>query len=442
MSTLETSRSVRRGRIQQPRDARWKQVREYAPTIVTELTVMAGQIVVYKQAAHFLGRQGFSEYALARRAISMIYPIALLGFGVGLPRYMALAAAYQDRRNDRFFGATLWCVGSATAILIALINSMPLAAAYLIYGSAAFKTLVFPMSLIIAGLAIHAIVYSYFRGNLQMARANTLQLLNLAAVPLLSFFGAPHNAGAVLTRIGFLSTCVSLSGLLFLTPWQQICANSLNEAQLLLRYGAPRMLGDFALLALLGLPAFWVAHQFGVQEAGSVAFGMSLLGMIGAVFAPLGLILLPKASGLIARGAREELGSHTSAVFQFSFFVSMLLTLLIEIWAGPLLRIYLGRGFSEISTTVRIVMLGAVPYAIYTSLRSAIDARHFKAINTRNCLIALAILVLGSGLLSMLPKASAVNLVLPLPLSLFALGLMTWSQARKVASGLDLDSLL
>ena len=90
---------------------------------------------------------------------------------------------------------------------------------------------------------------------------------------------------------------------------------------------------------------------------------------------------------------------------------------------------------------VRLVMLGAVPYAVYTALRSAIDARHFRAINTKNCLIALASFASCSVLLSAFHKSSANALILPLPVSLLILGTLTWSEARKVASGLDAGSL-
>src|SRR6266849_4226568 len=67
-------------------------VREYAGTFATEFTVLACQLLTYKLAAHFLGKAGFAEYAVARRTISLIYPLPLLGLGIALPRYIAQAA--------------------------------------------------------------------------------------------------------------------------------------------------------------------------------------------------------------------------------------------------------------------------------------------------------------------------------------------------------------
>src|SRR5436309_7396612 len=74
----------------------WKQVKEYVPTFLTEFAVMAGQIAAYKLAAHYLGRQGFAEYALARRTISLLIPIPMLGLTVGLPRYIGFSNGRRD----------------------------------------------------------------------------------------------------------------------------------------------------------------------------------------------------------------------------------------------------------------------------------------------------------------------------------------------------------
>src|ERR1700730_9978680 len=73
-----------------------EQIREYLPTFVTEFAVLISQVVAYKLAAYFLGPNGFSEYAVARRTIMLIYPVAMLGLGVGLPRYIGPA----DARNN------------------------------------------------------------------------------------------------------------------------------------------------------------------------------------------------------------------------------------------------------------------------------------------------------------------------------------------------------
>jgi len=190
MATIETSKlMLLRGMFPWLTDAAWEQVWEYAPTFLTEFAVMASQVVVYKLAANFLGKQGFSEYAIARRAISTIYPVGLLGLGVALPRYIAISARREEvTLQDRFFSATMWCVGLSVILIFALVNLMPSKFAYLIYSDGSYKSLTMPISMIIVGLTLHALAYAYFRGHLQMGRANIFQFVNLGTVPLLAFF--------------------------------------------------------------------------------------------------------------------------------------------------------------------------------------------------------------------------------------------------------------
>lgn len=434
MTTIETEtitatrpwsvRAIGRGILDEGRD--------YTSTFLTQFADLGCQVLAYKLAAHYLGKQGFSEYAVARRAISTIYPVCLLGLGVALPRYIAISLADRDEGvQDRFFGASVWCVAVAVALAVALMNVGSSSFSYLIYGESSYRGLVFPISTIIVGLCLHSLAYGYFRGHLRMDRANLLQLVNSGMVPLVVLSWKARSVGTVLGEIGLLTILVSSLALLF-TPWQKVASNCRSEVKALLRYGIPRMPGDLALIALLGLPTFLVAHQVGVQNAGYVAFSISVLSMIAAVFAPIGLVLLPKASGLIARGANDELKAHLSTVLRLSLIVSGFLTIATEISAGALIRAYLGRDFSEVPTLVRIAMLGAVPYAVYSALRSAVDARHFKAINSRNCAIALAILAVCSGLLILMHDKLAIRLILPLPLSLLILGILTWREAKRV----------
>src|SRR5215472_16552492 len=99
--------------------------REYASTFATQFADLGCQLLVHKLAAHYFGKQGFSEYAVARRAISTIYPVCLLGLGVALPRFIAVSAADEEGAvRDRFWGASLWCVGFMVLFMTLLLNMM------------------------------------------------------------------------------------------------------------------------------------------------------------------------------------------------------------------------------------------------------------------------------------------------------------------------------
>jgi len=374
------------------------QAREYLPTIATEFAVIVAQIVAFKLAAHYLGPEGFSEYAVARRAASLISALPLLGLAVGLPRYIA----YSNGRGDsqatvRYYGAALRCVGIAMILCLIVLNGLRSQIAFLIFGDRVYAGLILPVSLMVLGLALHGIVYSYFRGHLAMMRANLLQVVNLAVVPIVCFTTLHQSTRTLVLSLGSAWFLVAFVGLWF-TPVGGVTAQTPDETRELLRYGIQRLPGEFALMAMLSLPVIFVAHRSGVQQAGFVAFGISVLSMIGAFFTPIGLILLPKASALLADGRRHELRVHVALLIRVSLAVAGVATVLVWFLARPFVALYLGSGFEDAGSLLRLIVLGAVPYALFTVLRNLIDAFHRDAVTAVIAISGLAVFILGAWL--------------------------------------------
>jgi O-antigen/teichoic acid export membrane protein len=370
-------------------------IREYGGTFATEFAVLACQLLTYKLAAHFLGKTGFSEYAVARRTISILYPVVLLGLGVGLPRYIADATGRGDEGlRARYFGATLWCVGLSALVCVVLLNSFPGRLAYLFFGSREYTSLILPLSLVVAGSALHAIVYSYFRGILNMRAANLLQFLSLGLVPLAVFTFYSQSVQALLTALGILTIVVAGLALPF-TPLRAAAKNNRGQAKELLRFGIQRVPGDFILMALLALPVTFVAHLKGVQEAGFVAFGISVVSVIGSVFAPVGLVLLPKAATMFAEGSSKELREHLRTLLRFTFAVSVVMILAIWMWAPGIIRLYLGVGFEQVVPIVRLLVVGALPYSLYLVVRNLVDAYHRDGVIAAILFGGLAVFLVG-----------------------------------------------
>jgi O-antigen/teichoic acid export membrane protein len=377
MAIIETPKSIlARTMVPWLRDCAWKQVEEYTPTFLTEFLVMASQILLYKLAAHYLGKAGFSEYALARRTVSLLFPIPVLGMAVGLPRYIGFSSGRgEDHRADRYFGATLWCVAVAVFVCLTLANLFSKSFAFAFFGDKVYSYLALPLSFMIFGQCLHTVVCGYFRGHMMLNRANGLQILNLGIVPVVSFFVFGRSLSKVLSAAGLISTAVAGIAFLF-TPVQAIVENNWKETKELLRYGIQRVPGDFILVALFTLPATFVAHLKGIQEAGFVAFGVSVVSIIGAVFAPVGLVLLPKATIMLAEGAREELRVHLRSMLRITIALSVAIVTVIWISMPSLIHLYLGSSFGQVTPIARILIVGALPYSIYLVLRNIVDAYH------------------------------------------------------------------
>ncbi len=405
--------------------------REYAGTFLTEFAVMASQIIVYKLAAHALGKAGFSEYALARRTLSLMIPLPVMGLAVGLPRFMR----YANRPDwlligSRYYGATLWCVGGVALLCILAMNVADEGFAHVFFGDRKYSYLAFPMSIVLLSLSIHAVVCAYFRGRLATSRANFLQFINLAVVPVLAFSTFGSSLAAALTAMGLMCTFVVL-GALVTTPINAIRSNNFKEAKELVRYGIQRVPGDFILMALFTLPATFVAHLSGVQEAGFVAFGISVVSMIGGAFAPVGYVLLPKAASLFAENAHERLRDHVNLLLGVSVIGSIVVVAGLWIWLPALVRLYLGAGYEQVVPIARILLLGALPYSLYLVLRNLVDAYHEHGVTAAILAGGLAIMLIGF-LAGRLFGAGGDILLVSFLASLLGLALLSGWETRRI----------
>lgn len=159
---------------------------KYVVTFIAEFLVMISGILVYKLAAHFLGNVGFSEYALSRRVVSLIQPALIMGFGVGIPRYIAYSFRSPSKNPDFYFLSALFVLLIFVFPSLLIMYFFKERMAFLVFGSSDYAHLVFPICLMLLGILSHIVSYTYFQGKLSMVEANLLQIINIAIVP----FGA------------------------------------------------------------------------------------------------------------------------------------------------------------------------------------------------------------------------------------------------------------
>ena len=79
--------------------------RDYVTTFITEALVVAGYLLAFKLVADNLGAGGFGEYALARRTLSLLLPLGVVGLDIGITRYVSYAAAERSPRSAGYVPA-------------------------------------------------------------------------------------------------------------------------------------------------------------------------------------------------------------------------------------------------------------------------------------------------------------------------------------------------
>ena len=94
------------------------------------------------------------------------------------------------------------------------------------------------------------------------------------------------------------------------------------------------------------------------------------------------------------------------------------------LFATQIVDIYLGPAFAGSVATLRVLMLGALPWGIYMSLRTVIDARHKRPVNAINVGIAFALFA-ALMMISAIWMDPATAVVPVFVISLYVLGVLT-----------------
>ena len=404
--------------------------KDYILTFITEFTILGSNLFAYRLAANILGKEGFSEYALVRRTISFLLPALILGMGVAIPRYIGYSYSNFKKANTYFIAGFI-ILFFVISIFSLLINLFQKNFAFLFFGDSKYYYLIFSINIMLIGLIFHSLCYGYFRGNLSMIKANFLQLINMGIVPLLIFF-LKNNLKEIILLNGLI---IILGSFIFLTSIVKNITFEKNEIYTnikeLMAYGIQRVPGDFGLSGLFSLPATFTSHISGITIAGYVAFGTSLLNMIGGLFAPLGLILLPKASQLFANNDFKTLKYYILKILKVTFILTILGVAFFEIFADKIIALYLGNFPSDLVMIARLIVIASLGYTIYVAMRSIIDAYYVKAINTKNIFISLMFfLTVSFG--TILLKKNYIFLVTNSVVSIILLGILTLIEVKRL----------
>ncbi len=230
------------------------------------------------------------------------------------------------------------------------------------------------------------LVFGYYRGNGKFAQANLLIACSQGVIPVAALF----FIGSLKPVLEVIAAGTFLVSFLFSLPIIKMVLTHRKGIRLvtplkeLLRYGLARVPGDISMAGILALPAFLTSNLFGIKEAGFVAFGISMVSMVGAIFQPVGLITLPKLSSILSEGRHDEARTIMQKTIKYTAIISIVVTFALFLSAKYVVHYWLGPQFDEATGVVRLAKLAAVPNALFIALRSSIDAANIKAVNASN----------------------------------------------------------
>ena len=156
-----------------------------------------------------------------------------------------------------------------------------------------------------------------------------------------------------------------------------------------------------------------------------MAFGIAALGMIAVAVFRL-IVLLPSS-----RSGCRPVDRLRAQVFIVSRVVVGLIVLAIVVFELFDQTHLSGPAFAGSVATLRVLMLGALPWGIYMSLRTIIDARHKRAVNAINVAVSFAFFVAVMLILrTWMDPATAVVPVFVI--SLYLLGALTVTEIWRI----------
>ncbi len=404
--------------------------RDFTTTFITEALVVAGYLLTFRLVANALGTSGFGEYALARRTLAVLVPLGALSLDVAVARYVAYAVSEGSERARRYAPAGIALVLAAVAILSALLLLFSGPLAELFFGSARYSNLVTPMPLLLLGGSLHGIAYGHLRGRSLILGANVLMALNQALIPVLAIVLFGSSVENILLAMGIGWIAVSLVFLAFVPmslrdPWPQV--------KQLLRYGVPRLPGDLLRLTVFALPSLLVAHVADITSAGGVAFAVAAVGMLGTALAPVGFVMLPVAARLMAQGSIPELRRHVVQIAQVTAVALSVAIVVVELFAPQIVSLYLGPRFAGTADSLRVIVPAALPWGLYMSLGSVIDAHHVNPVNARNMGVAFGVFLPVAGALTLF-HAPPLWIAAAFVLSLYVLGALTLFEIHSITT--------
>jgi O-antigen/teichoic acid export membrane protein len=418
----------------EPADRRRVIAWDVLSTLLATGLVAGANILTYRLAADQFGPVGFGEYALVRRTLSVALPAVMFGVGIALPRYIAAHTQTRLSEHDRGaldYLAAAWSIVIGSLLTVILVGALiPGPFAKLFFGASHYESLLPVVAGSLGSLCVQAVVYSYLRGRLRIRAANIYLVVSNGAFPLAAFVVGRGSVVAVLWwnavfTYGFagvyLLRVFVREGSFFHTKRRQLGD--------LLRYGVPRVPGDFALAAVISFPSIVAAHVADVTTAGVVAFGTSLVTLVGTAMSPLSTVLLPHAVVLAREGKLSLLRSGLTKAFPIFLVGGVGSAIALELLAPWIVRHFLGASYTSDVASVRWMLGGVVPYSAFIAVRSLNDALYERAVNAISSYAALAICIAIAGALLVTghrPRAAEIGFVA----GMWVLAILTCIRAR------------
>ena len=361
--------------------------RDYIFSLFTQFIVLFSFLFSYKLISYFYGISIFEQYSIIKRLNTFI--IAFVSFS--LPIALIRNVAYYHGDEKFLIAGYLWTI-FIILVLFALfifdINQI----AFFLNRFGVNKQYCFNIVILIAGILLHNVIYSYLRGKLEYKLANIYDIFSKAGAPFIAIVFA-NNLNMFLFIHGTYQIILSLFVFCFLVNFKfKIKLDILNKLKILLFYGVKRIFSDLGLNLIFIYPLYFINNK----HKGLVSFYLTLIVVIGYLYTPLNNILLSRLSRYLSN---NDLNVFIKILKKIYFIlISSLLVLIFIIYFNKqyLIQFFISKIDEYNLYIFNYYIFAAFFYVIFLINKNIIDSLTQKAINAKIIILLLFVFILLS----------------------------------------------
>ena len=343
---------------------------------IAQLLIQIGGAAFLFLSASGLAEEDFGSYQVGRRIFSLIGFPALVGTGLSVPRLVAMAAGEEYKNRIQILLSAISIVLPILGLLALLGFLFPNQVGQLVFGTSTTPALTAGLIVSVVGLCFHTLIYGYLRGIRSLFMASVLAVVNMVVVPFVALILCNKDPGLLLLYggLGWITVSGVTTSYLFSGSSLHLLKIDRHVVNEMLVYGMPRVPGEFAQFGLTAVPVLIVSHMHGMQDAGFLSFAISVMMLASSMFDFLNIYLLPHLSALAAEhrwnDIRKLIKKSILVVIAGTAFVGVIGWLLI----GYIVSLLLDPAYYQAVPYARLLLLGVLPYSLFKTLRTALDA--------------------------------------------------------------------
>lgn len=345
--------------------------KDFLVTVINAIGIIIGVFLLNAYIARIHGIEVLGEYLFIRRTIYSAIGIFLIGMNIGLPYYIA-------KGNDNSY--------SKSAIIIFIFISMPLLLVFAILIkfriiNLFLPDLVWPIFIYAIGATLLNLAIGLYRGHLNMLGASIISFIGSIFIPVILFLFY-RELSLILTLIGL--SVILLSLFVYLYREKNTFSININSLEIksLLKYGIVRIisfLSQFFLLA--GIPLL-LYNEISKTSLAYLNSSISLIRLSLVVIGPIGFIILPRVSKMIANSSKLELEIKIRIIISWIFFIGIIGMSLMLFYGPIIIKYWLGEISSEGAIISRLIAFSLPLFMVTGILRSVIDSVSERGYNS------------------------------------------------------------